>query len=177
MAEPMVILYPTTCLILSAIFLVFRNRASIIYYLTRCAQWFDSENHYVGLHIQTDDTECDSEPECEPKPKDLENQCPTPPSPSDNDNYSTTPSYPSSISTDDPSFPASSPRTPLERYFDPETGEIYPQVLEPPTPTWEVELRTRIERGVGLEASWDRAVDCMDGKGLTTPQSNHPFYT
>ncbi|KAE8342420.1 hypothetical protein BDV24DRAFT_162311 [Aspergillus arachidicola] len=163
MAEPMVILYPTICLILSAIFLVFRNRASIIYYLIRCAQWFDSNNHYVELHIQTDDTESESELELEPKPKDLENQCPTPPSPNDDDNYSTTPSYPSSISTDDPSFPASSPRTPLERYFDPETGEIYPQVLEPPTPTWEVELRTRIEKGVGLEASWDRAVDCMVG--------------
>ncbi|KAE8322491.1 hypothetical protein BDV39DRAFT_218553 [Aspergillus sergii] len=162
MAEPMVILYPTTCLILSAIFLVFRNRASIIYYLIHCAHWFDSENPYIELHIQTDDTGCDSELEFAPKPKDLENQCPTPPSPSDDDNYST-PSYPSSISTDDPNFPASSPRTPLERYFDPETGEIYPQVLEPPTPTWEVELRTRIERGVGLEASWDRAVECMVG--------------
>lgn len=79
MAEPMVILYPTTCLILSAIFLVFRNRASIIYYLTRCAQWFDSENHYVGLHIQTDDTECDSEPDYEPNPEDLENQWYAPP--------------------------------------------------------------------------------------------------
>ncbi|KAB8202993.1 hypothetical protein BDV34DRAFT_200148 [Aspergillus parasiticus] len=165
MAEPMVILYPTTCLILSAIFLVFRNRASIIYYLIHCARWFDSDNHYVELHIQTDDTECDSELEFEPKPKDLENQCPTPPSPNDDGTSFTTPSYPSSISTDDPRFPASNPRTPLERYFDPETGEIYPQVLEPPTPTptWEVELKTRIERGVGLEASWDRAVDCMVG--------------
>ncbi|KAE8313791.1 hypothetical protein BDV41DRAFT_536135 [Aspergillus transmontanensis] len=73
MAEPMVILYPTTCLILSAIFLVFRNRASIIYYLIHCAHWFDSENPYIELHIQTDDTECDSELELEPKPKDLEN--------------------------------------------------------------------------------------------------------
>ncbi|KAE8359180.1 hypothetical protein BDV27DRAFT_149788 [Aspergillus caelatus] len=156
MAEPMVILYPATCLTFTAIFLVSLNRESIIYGLIRCAQLIHLGNDYIELHIQTDDTEFESEL------KDLEDQWPTPRSPSDN-SYSTTPSYPSLISTDDPNFPASSPRTPLGRYFDRETGAIYPQVLEPPTPSWEVELRMRIERGVGLEASWDRAVDCMVG--------------
>ncbi|OGM40290.1 hypothetical protein ABOM_011098 [Aspergillus bombycis] len=156
MAEPMVTLYPATCLIFAAIYLVFLNRAPIILCLGRCAQCLDSENHYVEFHSQVADTEFESEPEG------LEDQWPTP-TPAIDNNYSTAPSYPSSISTDDPNFPASNPRTPLGRYFDPTTGKIYPQALEPPTPAWEMELKMRIEKGVGLEPSWDRAVDCMVG--------------
>ena len=75
MAEPMVILYPATCLTFTAIFLVFLNRESIIYGLIRCAQRIALRNHYVELHIQTDDTEVESEL------KDLEDQWYAPPAP------------------------------------------------------------------------------------------------
>ncbi|KAE8167768.1 hypothetical protein BDV40DRAFT_295392 [Aspergillus tamarii] len=70
MAELMVILYPATCLTFTAIFLVFLNRESIIYGLVRCAQLIDLGNDYVELHVQTDNTEFESETEL----KDLEDQ-------------------------------------------------------------------------------------------------------
>ncbi|KAB8265116.1 hypothetical protein BDV32DRAFT_145141 [Aspergillus pseudonomiae] len=63
MAEPMVTLYPATCLIFAAMFLVFLNRASIIHYLTHCAQCLDPGNYYVEFRSQTDDTEFESESE------------------------------------------------------------------------------------------------------------------
>lgn len=75
MAELLVILYPATCLTFTAIFLVFLNRESIIYGLVRCAQLIDLGNDYVELHVQTDNTEFESETEL----KDLEDQWYAPP--------------------------------------------------------------------------------------------------
>ncbi|KAE8374227.1 hypothetical protein BDV26DRAFT_284431 [Aspergillus bertholletiae] len=155
--EPMIVtLYPATCLVLTAIFLVFFNRASISRGLSRCAQVFGPENHYVGLRDTGFEVDADLEHQwktVQPRKKENNTHWPTAPTYSS----STAPSYPSTTSTDDPGT------TPLARYFDLETGAIYPRVLEPPTLAWEVELRMHIERGVGFQANWDRAVDYMVG--------------
>ncbi|KAF5861873.1 hypothetical protein ETB97_012424, partial [Aspergillus alliaceus] len=145
-----IILYPTTCLIFSVILLLLLNRTLVIRLLANCAHLIDSENQYIELHAHSD-PDSGPEPKPEPEPECDSSENPNyqrmPVTPSECDYLPSAPSYAASTSTDEEDrslfFPASRPRTRtplgLDKYFDPETGVLYPRALEacPVIPEWE----------------------------------------